>query len=288
LIDTLVTYLPFYRIHEIKDYFLLNKENLKTVKSIVYVDNVYHRSQAEILKELFNNEVEIRPVNWNDRNLTLLQILEDTKKEKWDCLVIDSDNILGKDFQKIDELMIEAGFDYYNVDHIKGGFYAPIMNSRRPIKRIRKLVTINRHDISLSVYSYKITGVWRGILFIGPKQAVRLSKKIMEELDWGVVEDTRKALLKVEPFLRGHIADEWTLGVVYYYSGLKEIPWIAYSEHHHDESSPKSSTCLKKIIKSTAMSQFAKGFKATKYKRMTWVYLRYKLSQFANILAGIL
>ncbi|MEM4898120.1 MAG: hypothetical protein QXT13_10870 [Pyrobaculum sp.] len=39
--EALVTYIPFYRIHEVFNYFLANAQIIKPKRKIVYVDNVY-------------------------------------------------------------------------------------------------------------------------------------------------------------------------------------------------------------------------------------------------------
>jgi len=38
----LATYMPFYRIHEVLEYFTRNVELIKPGRAIVYVDNVFH------------------------------------------------------------------------------------------------------------------------------------------------------------------------------------------------------------------------------------------------------
>lgn len=48
----LITYLPFYRIHELLLYFLLNMDLLKVERGIAYIDNVFNPMQHRILTQL--------------------------------------------------------------------------------------------------------------------------------------------------------------------------------------------------------------------------------------------
>lgn len=56
----LATYLPFYRIHEIAEYFVKNVEVVRPKTAVVYVDNVYRERQKEILAEVLPNGVEVK------------------------------------------------------------------------------------------------------------------------------------------------------------------------------------------------------------------------------------
>jgi hypothetical protein len=47
----LATYLPFYRLHEVTQYFMKNVEILQPKHVIVYVDNVYNEGQNEIIEK---------------------------------------------------------------------------------------------------------------------------------------------------------------------------------------------------------------------------------------------
>ncbi|MGC8593838.1 MAG: hypothetical protein ACP5LF_06105, partial [Nitrososphaeria archaeon] len=216
MIETLITYLPFYRIHEIEKYFKANINNLRTIKNIVYVDNVYYEFQKSILKEHFPY-VEIRTCNCNDRNLCYIQILEDQIAEPSDVLVVDSDNILIDGFQKIDEEMRKAGFNFYNVAD-KG------WNSASFGKRSPKIGEINADGNIYPVYSFKISGMRRMIFFIGPKQAVKLDKSVLNKLNKKAISDIKNSMQKIDLRFRNYISDETTLGFIYYYSGIKNVP----------------------------------------------------------------
>ncbi|ADY01917.1 hypothetical protein VMUT_1715 [Vulcanisaeta moutnovskia 768-28] len=69
---TLITYLPFYRIYEINEYFVRNIEIVRPKNAIVYVDNVSHDKQKEIISKskIVTSGIEIRVGNWRNRNNT--------------------------------------------------------------------------------------------------------------------------------------------------------------------------------------------------------------------------
>lgn len=91
---TLVTYLPFYRIHEINEYFMRNVEILKPRDAIVYIDNVYREKQKEIISKVVPNEIEVRVGNWRNRNNTWLSMLRDFQNLGGEVMVVDSDNVV--------------------------------------------------------------------------------------------------------------------------------------------------------------------------------------------------
>lgn len=271
MIDTLITYLPFYRIHEIEKYFRANIDNLRTNKNIVYVDNVYNEFQKDILKERFPY-VEIRTCNFNDRNLCYIQILEDQIKEPSDVLVIDSDNILIDDFQKIDDEMQRAGFSFYNVAD-KG------WNSASLGKRSSKIGEIKANVNIYPVYSFKISGIHRMIFFIGPKQAVKLDKNVLDRMNKKAIMDIKNSMQKIDLRFRNYISDETTLGFIYYYSGINDIPWIIGTEHECHMSTPITDVKTFRMLRALTFSQLGKNLMRNGYSRGYWLYFRYKLVQ---------
>lgn len=113
----LITYLPFYRIHELLLYFLLNMDLLKVERGIAYIDNVFHPMQHRILSQLLaETGIEIRAGNWRDRNSTFLQIIRDAKSEDLDALVIDSDNVIDKELMKMDAELVHKYMFYTVLD----------------------------------------------------------------------------------------------------------------------------------------------------------------------------
>jgi len=97
----LVTYLPFYRIHEVETYFMRNVEVMKPRAAIVYVDNVYHEKQREILARVLSGNVEVRFGNWRNRNNTWIAMLRDFHTLGGEVMVVDSDNSVTEDLPRI-------------------------------------------------------------------------------------------------------------------------------------------------------------------------------------------
>ena len=64
----LVTYMPFYRIHEVEEYFLRSVENASAEESMVFVDNVFHPSQRRILERELH--IPFEAGNWGSRGAT--------------------------------------------------------------------------------------------------------------------------------------------------------------------------------------------------------------------------
>ncbi|MCG2880686.1 MAG: hypothetical protein L7G96_05120 [Vulcanisaeta sp.] len=87
----MVTYLPFYRIHEVETYFIKNVEVMRPRAAIVYVDNVYHEKQREVLARVLPGNVEVRFGNWRNRNNTWIAMLRDFHTLGDEVVVVDSD-----------------------------------------------------------------------------------------------------------------------------------------------------------------------------------------------------
>jgi len=116
-VDTLITYLPFYRVHEVVDYFMVNARLLGVRRRLVYVDNVFKDRQLELLRRIIPEEVEVRYGNWRDRNLTFMRIVRDAREEGLDALVVDSDNLLEPELASADGELVSR-YGYYTVlDH---------------------------------------------------------------------------------------------------------------------------------------------------------------------------
>jgi Uma2 family endonuclease len=52
MINALITYLPFYRINEIEEYFMINVNKIRALRNVVYVDNVFNEYQKNSKKSL--------------------------------------------------------------------------------------------------------------------------------------------------------------------------------------------------------------------------------------------
>ncbi|MEM0272718.1 MAG: hypothetical protein QW514_09285 [Thermoprotei archaeon] len=273
MIDTLITYVPFYRVHEIKKYFAQNMANLKPNRSIVYVDNVFEEAQKNMLEQIFPNGVQLRTGNWKDRNLCFIQILKDMKSESSNALVVDSDNILEQGFRELDDALSKAGYSYYTVLDYE------CTTLKKFLSRSILLSKLELWGSKISVYGYRVIGTWKGIFFLGPKQAVKLDRQLLEKLDTHVIVDVENSLLKIEPDVRYHITDETTLGLIYYYSGIDVVPWVIFSHHQRHDLSKTIDLRTRRMLNATARAQFARGMLKRKYGRMYWFYIRYKLSQ---------
>lgn len=68
-VDTIVTYLPFHRVHEVLYYFIKNAELICAKNRVVYVDNVFSDRQLDLLKKIVPEDIEVRCGNWRDRSL---------------------------------------------------------------------------------------------------------------------------------------------------------------------------------------------------------------------------
>lgn len=280
MIDTLITYVPFYRVHEIIKYFSENVANLKPNRSIVYVDNVFEDSQKKLLEQIFPS-VQLRTGNWRDRNLCFIQILKDMKSESSNALVVDSDNILEQGFQELDDELVKAGYPYYTVlDH-----ECPI--TKKYLSRSVKLSELEANGVRHSVYGYRVTGAWTGVFFLGPKQAVKLSKELLEKLDPRVVADVEASLSKIEAGVRIYVSDETTVGIIYYYSGVSTVPWVLFSHHLRHDSARTIDSRTRRMLIATAFAQLGRGMLKRRYRRVYWFYARYKLAQIGHTLLAI-
>ncbi|WP_291999655.1 hypothetical protein [Caldivirga sp.] len=276
--DTLITYLPFYRIHEVIDYFMVNAKLLGVKHSIVYVDNVFKDRQVELLRRVLPEDVEIRYGNWRDRNLTFMRILRDAREEELDALVVDSDNLLEEELVNVDGELISR-FGYYTVlDHETKGRTLFLSRSIR-------LGEVNVNGRSVEVYGYRIPGFWKGVFFIGPKQAVRLSKPLLESINLSVLGKIEESLKNIEPGIRLYVSDETTLGLLLYYSGIKVMPWVTMSHHMHHGSTTINDRKTLKLLVATAHAQLGRGLVARGMGgRVLWYLSRYKISQLLNFI----
>jgi hypothetical protein len=248
----LATYMPFYRIHEVLEYFTRNVELIKPGRAIVYVDNVFHDRQREVLSKVIPSTIEVRVGNWRSRGGTWFTMLSDFQGEG-DVAIMDSDNILDPLFPKAHSLM---NYDMYTVlDREAWNRGAP-----NTMLRSRKIGEISLGETSIPVFGYRVyePGFRRKgtVLFIGPKQVVVYRK--LPELS--IIRKVEEAFLEVPPELRPFINDEGVLGILAYLSGIRETPWIVMSNHmHHGSEHPPSRT--RKAIVASAHIKFAKALR---------------------------
>ena len=274
----MVTYLPFYRIHEVETYFMRNVEVMKPKTAIVYVDNVYHEKQREILARVLSRNVEVRFGNWRNRNNTWLSMLRDFHTLGGEVMVVDSDNKVTEDLPRIhSELRDHPIYTILDEEAWK-------RNPQHFLIRSRKTGELSINGNTKPLYAYRvydssIGGLFRGgsVFFIGPKQAVVLMKLPEPE----ILDKVERALNSVDVWLRGFISDETLLGVIAHLVGIKEVPWTIASHHLHHGSTPGRAT---KLLVAAAHYQFAKGlvreFGRLEFRRYQ---LKYALSMVRNV-----
>lgn len=200
----LVTYLPFHRIHEVSEYFVKNIEILKPRNAIVYVDNVYHEKQREIINNVMPSDVEVRVDNWRNRNNTWLAMLKSFLDINDIVIVVDSDVTLIESFIEKFDKMLSLG-KMIGVEDIKIG--------------------LKPRDIIINGIPYtKIIYYKHGYspIFFGPKQAVIINHKV----DADAVAVLERALCEVPISIRNCIADEVILGLYALLIGQKLTPWF--------------------------------------------------------------
>jgi len=188
-----------------------NVEVMKPRAAIVYVDNVYHEKQREILARVLPGNVEVRFGNWRSRNNTWIAMLRDFHTLGGEVMVVDSDNRVTEDLPRIHSEL--RGHPIYTILDEE----AWRRNPQHFLIRSRKIRELNINGNSKPLYVYRVydnsmSGLFRGgsIFFIGPKQVVALMK--LPELD--ILNKVERALNSVDVWLRGFITDEVLLGVI--------------------------------------------------------------------------
>lgn len=147
----LVTYLPFYRLHEVLQYFVKNIEILQPRRSIVYVDNVYNERQNEIIKRIVPQDIEVVQGNWRNRGDTWFKILRDLHNFNEEMLVIDSDNIADPKLREINHVLLKDYKVYTIADY---GVVGSLLNNF--LRRSRYVGEITIDGEKRPLYAYKI------------------------------------------------------------------------------------------------------------------------------------
>jgi hypothetical protein len=259
-------------MQDVELYFLKNISNVKPNKSYIYLDEIFSEFQTSILKKIVLADVEFRTGNWRDKNMCIVQIVSDMKDENRDLLIIDSDTLLDEGFAELDEKLQANGYDYYTIlEHSRKTMYIDP-------RRVRKVSKIDLPGRSLDVNSYKIAGFSHGIFYLGPKQGIRIGKLTLSKLDSGLIEKLSAALSSMHRGIGNQLSDETTLGILFYYSGIKETPWVEYSTHMQHSAGTDSGQNYSRILKSIVNYKLARGLFSSKRPRIYWYYLRYKLT----------
>jgi hypothetical protein len=265
LINRLVTYVPFERLHEIENYFLKNKDIIRPSRSIVFVDGEIPW-QADVVKQRLPPDIEVRYGTWGNGPACVIDILTYLKLEPSNTLIVDSDNVLDPDFLNLEPLIAEK-YDLYaiqNHDDTIGPIYE---------KRSNYVCTLSDGH---RVFEYRIPGHYNGILNIGPKQAIRLGGSSLGRLSQRVLDDMKVAVLSIDFKLRRFLADETNWGTILYYSGIERTPWT-YGSTHYQRKSPQYSVPSRYVANATACTVYGKKM-MRRYRRYILYYLRYKLA----------
>jgi len=263
----LVTQLPFYRIYEIDLYFLKNVEILKPEESVIFVDNVYHERQKEILKHILPDNVSVRCGNWRNRHEAWLDILSEFNSG--DLVAVDSDNVVSPHFKKV------LGLGEPVMGIMDEGAWDDERSRNEFLRRSRKAYEVD----GIPVYKFPVINKGRGaFFFFGPKQAAVFRKFP----DIEILEKLRRALKNVNSWLMNIITDETTLAVICYLMGIKETAWTIASHHYH-HGSMKRDVKRDRFLIATAHAQLAKGLaREFGQKEFKMYYWRYRLSQVRN------
>ena len=296
MIDRLVTYLPFNRIHEVLEYFEPSVQNVQPKEAIIYVDNVFHPKQLEILNKIIPENIKIRYGNWRSRDMTWIQMFEDMQGS--DALFMDSDNVIDPWFLQIHEQLKEMGiYSVLDFEEWHRGAKVFLAKSKK-IKTIEITVEsivaeqyyyqhqfhIEERTVPIEVYSFPIYDptVHRGgnVFFIGPKQLIYFRKMP----DYEIVEKLKKAVEAIPPEFRNLVSDETLLGIAAYLMGYREIPWVVGS-HHHQHGSGFVQSKPAKAIGASGHLYFAKALsKEFKMKEFSVYKQKYVLPTIKNAL----
>ena len=273
---TLVTYLPFYRIHEINEYFMRNIEILKPKNAIAYIDNVFHERQREIISKVIPSNVEVRLGNWHNRNNTWLTMLRDFHSINGEIMVVDSDNVVEPILTEVHKVL-STQVPIYGILNVEA-WKDPIMARSRKIGDI-KLGNSTRPLYTYRVYDSSLSGLFKGgsIFFIGPKQVITFMKLPDIEL----INKVERAINQVDPWLRNLISDETLLGIIVYLMGIREVTWTIASYHYHHGSTLGKGT---ELLVAAAHYQFARAL----YKEFhRWEFMRYRIKYLLSMIKNL-
>jgi len=274
----LVTYMPFYRIHEVEEYFLRSAENAGAEESMVFVDNVFHPSQRRILERELH--IPFEAGNWGSRGATWFAMLRELGG-RGEVVFMDSDNVLDPGFRGVAGRL--PGDAYGIIDWEEWG--------RGAVHFVRRSSPSGELDVGgrrLPLFLYRVydesaAGLLRGgsVFFFGPKQAVGLRRFPDPDL----LERVERAFLGVQHDLRRFISDETVLGVLMHLMGISEVPWTAASHHYHHGSTP--GYAFKPFV-AMAHAQFGGNlyaeFRRPEFRRY---WLKYRLSFLRNGLGAL-
>jgi hypothetical protein len=261
----LVTYLPFYRIHEIAEFFVKNIEAIKPERALIFIDNVYHEKQKELALKFLPNYTDYVFGNWGSRNDTWIAMFKRLRQDyhiTGDVIFIDSDNVVTEDFLEHHHVLRPYGV-YGILDHECW--------ARGAQQFLKRCFTKDREHAIFMYKVYEPKNYFRGgsPFFWGPKQVVYFGSLPSE----GLIDRLNVALMHVTPYIRNLVSDESLLGVMAWLMGINCIPWTVASHHFHHGSGRGAD---KQLI-AKAHAQFAKGLWSTfRKKEFLAYYIKYK------------
>jgi len=270
----LVTYLPFYRIHEVNEYFINNIKIIEPNHAIVFIDNIFEERQKKLIYKVLPKDIEYVFGNWGSRIMTWLFSLKHLYDIcNGDVIFVDSDNVVSEDFMKYHNLLCSYDIGYGILDYEAWSYEAKHL-------LIRSIPINNNQGIPIFKYRvYDRRYYFRGgpIFFWGPKQVVYLRRLPDREL----IDKVYKGFINIVPWIRNLVSDETLLGLLAWLSGIEYIPWTIASHHFHHGSGQSANKCLIAM----AHAQFAKGlWHEFKKKEFLLYYLKYKTIMLKNCL----
>jgi hypothetical protein len=292
----LVTYVPFFRFHEVLKWQLLNARLLGVDYITVYVDNVFAKEQVDLLGLLvdrFNDKVTVRAGNWRSRCGTWFSIIRDHMQLGKPFVVIDSDNEVSEP-ERVSKFIgwaVEEGIPLAGVLDT-----TTLVNSKDiPMQFLARTSTVVEDEGNMRVGFYQTykPGLRGNPFFIGPKQIVVLNLTGAEEFKGhlgivrGLLDRIERAFNAVNPAIRNYISDETLLGLLAHLLGICCVPYLVGGTIHHVHgSTPGVTQKHYKHLVARAHYEFAKALcKEELCDR--WYLLRYFLSNIYNSLSWL-
>ncbi|MEM3196893.1 MAG: hypothetical protein QW431_02930 [Conexivisphaerales archaeon] len=263
----LVTYLPFYRMYEVEEYFDKSVEAIRPDRSLVYLDNIFNERQIEIAKTVVKHELKVG--NWGNRGSTWFSMLKDIADANDTVVFVDSDNILNSELKAIDKIIGDNVYTILDTSSWERGAVGIMKRSRKG-----KSLDVDGKKVDTFIYKVYDSSIFStgSNFFIGAKQAVGF-RQVPEKR---IIDGVERAFTRVQHDLRRYVSDETVLGVMIYLMGIREVRWFVCSQHYHHGSTPSS---VFKPFVALAHAQFARGlyseFKMNEFLRY-WV--KYKMA----------
>jgi len=292
----LVTYVPFYRFHEVLRWQLLNAKRLGVDYVTVYVDNVYAKEQVELLgliTDRFGERVNIVPGNWRSRCGTWFSIIRDHLQLDKPFVVVDSDNEVAEPgkVMKFINWVIKEGVPIAGVLDTT----ALVNGKAIPLQFLRRTPAVVEDEDGMRIGFYETykPSLRGNPFFIGPKQIVILNLTGAEELKGhlgvirGLLDKLERAFNAVNPAIRNYISDETLLGMLAHLLGICCIPYLVGGTIHHVHgSTPGVTQKHYKHLVARAHLEFAKAL-CREGLCNKWYLLRYLLSNLYNLLSWL-